>query len=101
MSHTKHPVPAVRRAPSDSWKSLGACNGTDDPDAWFPEPGTGRADRDERTLGALRTCGGCFVRSQCLSYALANNERYGIWGGMTELQRAALVRKARRGGDAA
>jgi WhiB family redox-sensing transcriptional regulator len=79
--------------------SRGACVGAGDPDAWFPE--AGQADNDPRTLAALRTCNGCFVRSECLRHALEHGERYGIWGGMTELQRAALVRKARRGGDAA
>jgi WhiB family redox-sensing transcriptional regulator len=100
MSSTKRPprLTSVPRPP-EQWKARGACNGAADPDAWFPEFGTtGRLDRDERTLAALRTCGGCFVRFECLRYAMENNERYGIWGGMTEQQRTTLRRQARRRG---
>jgi WhiB family redox-sensing transcriptional regulator len=80
--------------------SRGACAGTNDPDAWFPEEG--HADRDPRTLAALSTCNGCPVRSECLRHALEHGERYGIWGGMTERQRATFTRRRGAGtGDAA
>lgn len=44
-------------------------------DWWFPEHGeTHLANR------AKAICGSCPVRTDCLDYALANNERHGIWG---------------------
>jgi WhiB family redox-sensing transcriptional regulator len=83
-------------AAGDSWAALGACRTSDlGPDAWFPEPGIGHADRDETTKAALRTCRACPVSRECLLSALARNERYGIWGGMTERQRNKFVKQVR------
>ncbi len=36
---------------------------------------------------------GCRVRIACLSEALENRIEFGIWGGMTERQRRALLRR--------
>jgi hypothetical protein len=38
----------------------------------------------------------CDVPLDCLEYALANGERYGIWGGLTERERTRLRRQAQR-----
>ncbi len=77
-----------------SWKDHGACNSAPDPDAWFPEPGAD-VRHSERTQAAIRTCAQCFVRFDCLLSALARDEVYGIWGGMTRKQRIRLVRETR------
>ncbi|MBU3751599.1 MAG: WhiB family transcriptional regulator, partial [Mycobacterium sp.] len=37
-------------------------------------------------------CLGCEVRDACLDYALANDERFGIWGGLSERERRRLKR---------
>lgn len=58
-----------------------------DPDTFFPEKGGS-------TREAKRICAGCEVRSDCLEYALANDERFGIWGGMSERERRKLKRLA-------
>ena len=58
-----------------------------DPEAFFPEKGGS-------TREAKRICGACAVREQCLEYALANDERFGIWGGMSERERRRLKRLA-------
>ena len=45
--------------------------------------------------GALRPDGpGCEVRSECLEKALANDERFGIWGGLSERERRKLKKRA-------
>lgn len=36
----------------------------------------------------------CDVRDQCLEYALQNDERFGIWGGLSERERRKLKRRA-------
>ncbi|MFO7779763.1 MAG: WhiB family transcriptional regulator [Nitriliruptoraceae bacterium] len=56
-----------------------------DPEAFFPEKGGS-------TREAKRICGTCPVRSDCLEHALANDERFGIWGGLSERER----RRAKR-----
>lgn len=58
-----------------------------DPDAFFPEKGGS-------TREAKRICAQCHVREECLEYALNNDERFGIWGGMSERERRRLKRVA-------
>lgn len=42
---------------------------------------------------AKRVCNGCPVRMECLATALDNGEKFGVWGGMTERERRALLRR--------
>ncbi len=58
-----------------------------EPDTFFPEKGGS-------TREAKRICAACEVRVECLDYALANDERFGIWGGLSERERRKLKRLA-------
>ncbi|HSJ46639.1 MAG TPA: WhiB family transcriptional regulator [Euzebyales bacterium] len=58
-----------------------------DPDVFFPEKGGS-------TREAKRICAECAVRVECLEYALEHDERFGIWGGMSERERRKLKRLA-------
>ena len=85
-------VPGVRRpSPVDegsalAWQVDALCAQTD-PEAFFPEKGGSTRD-------AKRICTTCDVRDQCLEYALQNDERFGIWGGLSERERRKLKRRA-------
>ncbi|TXG92590.1 WhiB family transcriptional regulator [Rhodococcus rhodnii] len=68
----------------DQWQERALCAQTD-PEAFFPEKGGS-------TREAKRICQGCEVRDECLDYALANDERFGIWGGLSERERRRLKR---------
>jgi WhiB family redox-sensing transcriptional regulator len=68
------------------WQERALCAQTD-PEAFFPEKGGS-------TREAKRICSGCDVKAECLEYALANDERFGIWGGMSERERRRLRRRA-------
>jgi ribosomal protein L37AE/L43A len=46
----------------------------------------------EPNATATQICGACPVRLACLIEALANDERYGTWGGLTLKQRKKLTR---------
>ncbi len=70
-----------------TWRLDALCAETD-PEAFFPEKGGS-------TREAKRVCTGCSVRTQCLEFALANDERFGIWGGLSERERRR-VRLERR-----
>lgn len=62
-----------------------------DPDRWFPL-GTGpTADAD--TEFAKSVCGLCPAKSACLTWAIDHGVEFGIWGGMTELERRAVRRR--------
>jgi WhiB family redox-sensing transcriptional regulator len=69
-----------------SWQERALCAETD-PEAFFPEKGGS-------TREAKKICTGCEVRAECLEYALANDERFGIWGGLSERERRRLRRRA-------
>lgn len=43
-----------------------------------------------RVAEAKDICATCTVREECLNFALANDEREGIWGGLTGKERKAL-----------
>ena len=68
------------------WQEEALCAQTD-PEAFFPEKGGS-------TREAKKVCVGCEVRSECLEYALANDERFGIWGGLSERERRKLKKRA-------
>ncbi|MEP6477808.1 MAG: WhiB family transcriptional regulator [Rhodoglobus sp.] len=85
-------VPGVRQAVQDeddnplAWQSDSLCAQTD-PEAFFPEKGGSTRD-------AKKICGSCEVRNRCLEYALENDERFGIWGGLSERERRKLRKRA-------
>jgi WhiB family redox-sensing transcriptional regulator len=51
------------------------------------------AERRLREEEAKRICSACEVRQECLEYALRTREPYGIWGGLTELERRARLHR--------
>ena len=69
-----------------AWQERALCAQTD-PEAFFPEKGGS-------TREAKRVCLGCEVRGECLEYALAHDERFGIWGGLSERERRRLKKEA-------
>ncbi|MQY33565.1 Transcriptional regulator WhiB2 [Streptomyces sp. RB17] len=68
----------------DTWQAQALCAQTG-PDFFFPEPGSSVRE-------AKRICAMCELRPACLDYALANDERFGVWGGLSEKERLALRR---------
>ena len=68
----------------DEWASKALCSGQD-PDALFVR---GKAQHDAKAV-----CKTCPVLAQCLAEALDNRTEFGVWGGMTERERRALLRK--------
>jgi WhiB family transcriptional regulator, redox-sensing transcriptional regulator len=83
-------IPGVRRTSTDddplAWQTDSLCAQTD-PEAFFPEKGGSTRD-------AKKICTSCEVRSRCLEYALENDERFGIWGGLSERERRKLRKRA-------
>jgi len=69
----------------DDWRVDALCAQTD-PDAFFPDKGG--STRDAKAI-----CARCEVREQCLEWALANDVRFGIFGGLSERERRQLKRE--------
>jgi WhiB family transcriptional regulator, redox-sensing transcriptional regulator len=68
----------------EDWAQRGAC-GSSDPDALFVQ---GAAQQQAKTV-----CLGCPVIAECLADALDNRTEFGVWGGMTERERRALLKR--------
>lgn len=73
-----------RPAVPEDWTTAAACRDVD-PDELFV---TGAAQNRAKAV-----CLGCPVRAQCLADALDNRVEFGVWGGMTERERRALLRR--------
>lgn len=73
---------AVDTEDDPEWRKRGLCSQTD-PEAFFPEKGGSTRD-------AKKVCLSCDVRGECLKYALDHDERFGVWGGLSERERRSL-----------
>lgn len=80
------PLPVLR---PPEWMDDALCAQAD-PDAWFPESGEWPKVRAAKLI-----CAACPVRAECLDYALASGERFGVWGGLSEDERRAELRRRR------
>jgi len=69
-----------------AWQASALCAEAD-PEAFFPEKGGS-------TREAKSVCRACEVKKECLEYALLHDERFGIWGGLSERERRKLRRRA-------
>lgn len=72
----------------DSWRVYANCKGADTA-IFFPEGNSTQKP-------AKDLCKGCFVKPECLEFALVTNQEAGIWGGMSERQRKRLRRQRRQ-----
>jgi WhiB family transcriptional regulator, redox-sensing transcriptional regulator len=72
-------------SPDLEWQQEALCAQTGG-DFFFPEPGSSVRE-------AKRICGLCPIRTACLEYALGNDERFGVWGGLSEKERLQIRRR--------
>ena len=69
---------------ASAWHQRALCAQTD-PDTFFPEKGCS-------SRPAKRVCARCEAAAECLAYAMAHDERHGVWGGLSENERRTLRR---------
>ena len=72
------------------WQEHGACQGFSD--VFFHPPNERGSARIERDAAAVSICQECPVRAPCGDYAMRSREPFGVWGGLTEEQRHAILR---------
>ena len=68
----------------EDWAQQAVCT-KDEPDALFV--------RGAAQQIAKQVCVGCPVIAECLADSLDNHTEFGVWGGMTERQRRALLKR--------
>ena len=73
-----------------NWVDRALCSQID-PEIWFPE--IRQSNRAAKLICGSPEAPNCPVREECLEYALRTDQRYGVWGGLSEMER----REVRRG----
>jgi WhiB family redox-sensing transcriptional regulator len=88
LGRTSNPAVAIDSRPYPAgavdvgWQDRARCSQID-PEAFFPEKGGSTRD-------AKKVCQGCEVRAECLQFAIDHDERFGVWGGLSERERRRL-----------
>jgi WhiB family redox-sensing transcriptional regulator len=78
------PLQVTEEADS-TWRFSAAC-ADEDPDLFFPSGKSAGARR--QTAHAKAICADCPVQAECLEWAKATEQPYGVWGGLDERERA-------------
>lgn len=74
-----------------AWQERGRCRDLDTELFYPPLESETPRQRRERESAAKAVCSGCPVRGECLAWALASDERLGVWGGKNERERELLA----------
>ena len=89
MQVPREPEPAAGALAFWSWRLQAACRDIDSA-VFFPADGERHPERSAREARAKAICARCPVIRECATYALGAGERYGVWGGLSEQERAAV-----------
>lgn len=82
-------LPALREGDWE-WQAAAACRGSDTSNFYHPENERGPS-RVRREMRAKAVCSTCPVINNCLRWALAAREPYGVWGGLSTEEREAML----------
>ena len=69
-----------------AWMKESLCTQVD-PDLFFNE----RSNQSVKIREAKKVCAGCDVIRDCAAYALDQEIEFGVWGGIDEVERRALI----------
>jgi WhiB family redox-sensing transcriptional regulator len=81
---------------ANGWQHLAACRGEDSTPFFAPGYFERRSEKNAREAVAKAICARCPVRPECLEFALTIREGHGVWGGLNEMERRALLRERAR-----
>ncbi len=73
------------------WQLDAECRGPNSKIFYPPSRPERRDERERRERRAKSICAACVVKTECLDYALSIKEQHGIWGGLNEMERRALM----------
>ena len=75
------------------WQLRGACRGMDSAVFFHPD-GERNPSRERRTAAAKEVCAHCPVVKPCREFALRTREQFGVWGGLAEAERRAILERS-------
>lgn len=90
-ARTDHHIgPRAPRLPDDTWQQRAICRGSAHrgADLWFSD------DKAQRATARAVCRERCPVRAECLRWAIATKQAFGVWGGIGEDELAELIAKA-------
>jgi WhiB family transcriptional regulator, redox-sensing transcriptional regulator len=76
------------------WEERAACRGEDATLFFGPNHAETKREREQREAIAKEICAACPVVLPCRDHALRHGEVYGVWGGLGELERRAVLARA-------
>lgn len=88
--------PLVEDADKLEWQEEAACRNHDNVLFFGPDQGESELEKQARESRAKSVCQRCPVTQPCLEFAMETNQKYGIWGGLTDKERASLKRRRAR-----
>ena len=77
---------------TETWWEFAACRGQDASSFFAPSYFEKRAEKLAREAVAKSFCRRCPAREDCLEYALGLRDPHGVWGGLNEMERRAVLR---------
>lgn len=77
------------------WQEQGLCR-EQDPEMFFLPDHCRGEEKEQRILLAKKVCGACPVIEQCRKYAIETDQRFGVWGGLSEEEISSAVRRRKR-----
>jgi len=80
----------MRQGP-DMWQVKAACRGPQSSAFFPPTHAERKEEKAAREVRAKDICSKCYVRGECLDYAIRIREPHGIWGGMNEVERKLVL----------
>ena len=87
--NSRLPIPVMEEW---EWQYKGACRDLD-PEMFFHPDGERGPRRRNRENAAKAVCASCPVIAACRAHALAVQEPYGIWGGLSEDDRTVILER--------
>jgi WhiB family transcriptional regulator, redox-sensing transcriptional regulator len=87
---------AMEAAEQLDWQEDAACRSYDNIIFFGEDVGETELERQAREGHAKSICQSCPVIEPCLEFAMETNQKYGIWGGLTDKERASLKRRRAR-----
>ena len=78
------------------WQEQALCREYSVDDFFGPDQAETEIEKQVREAAAKTVCQRCPVREPCLEFAMETNQKYGIWGGLTDKERASLKRRRAR-----
>lgn len=89
-------IQSLEELEREEWQEQAACRAYENTLFFGPDSSESELEKQGREARAKAICQTCPVLEPCLEFAMETNQKYGIWGGLTDKERASLKRRRAR-----